>query len=396
MMPHSNRIYQYTCLSILIIFSLVMVVNCGGISPALVQPSQSPFFNALPPATPLVCPGAHMSTGSSSFVGREGNQLVYQGHPLKLSGFTFYPTTIGGSAAWYNPNFPHYIDQMLTLGAQAGQNLVRTTDFWDQNYQENKQDDAIIWQNMDYLVCAAKQRGLFVEMDISAFGWFLLSQKQDEFQAGNWSAFLAAVGKHYSDQPTVAFYSILGEPAPPTTADQMRQLVNFYRVVTDDLRASDGNHLIMAGGFNHMEDETPQLAWWQQIYALPNNDLVGFKTYSLADLQIMPRIAAYARQIGEPMIDEEFGMPQDQGDAKATGRVYNGLQISRSQFFAAVYRTGATNGVSAFVFWNLGCAMGDTHYEVNPQTSAVWQVIQRYAPVSLAAPGTQAICPTNG
>ena len=346
---------------------------------------------AFPPSTPLACPGGQGE--NSSFVNKEGTQLIYQGKPLRLSGYAFYPDQIGGASAWHLSGFTHYIDHILDMGTQLGQNLIRPTDFWGTSYRDQRQVDVTIWKNLDYLVCAAARRGMFVDMDVSAYGHFLVSQGRDPYDSRNWTAFLDAVGKHYSDQPSIAFYSILGEPKPPKSPATVKTLVGFYRAVTDELRKADGRHLITAGGFNHMEEETPQTPWWQEIYALPNNDIVAFKTYSLADLNLIPKITAFARDLAKPSVDEEFGLPQGMGDASYSGEDYNGLQTSRAQFYEDVYSFGEQAGVVGFAFWDLGCEIKATTYQINPNTPAVWRAIQRHAPEKpgvLAA--EQALC----
>lgn len=375
----------YTCM--LIIFSILICTACSGI-PNINPPSNGKegqgntmFSTAAPPSTPLICPGEQGNSGQGPFVERNGTALIYREKPLKLYGNTFYPATIGGAAAWQKSGFIQYINHTLDLDAQAGQNLLRPTDYWDNNYHDHKQADINIWKNMDYLVCTAKQRGIFVEMDISAFGHFLVSQGSDPYNARNWSAFLDAVGKHYSNQPSIAFYSILGEPLPPKDVDAMNRLVRFYRAVTDELHQADGmHHLITAGGFNHMEDETSQTPWWQQIYSLPNNDILAFKTYSQSDLDLISTISAFAKKIGKPFVDEEFGLPQGMGDAASTGEKYNNIQESRAQFYEQVYSAGEADGAAGFVFWDMGCQLDASSYQVSPLTPAVWNVIREHAP----------------
>jgi hypothetical protein len=380
-----------------ILIALFLLMSSGCISSCSAQTGGSTGGNANfpfaePPSTPLICPN-DQGGGQSTFVSEDGTQLIYQGKPLKLSGYAFYPDQIGGATAWHETTFPSYIDHILDLGALAGQNLIRPTDFWDTPYHDQKQDDVTIWKNLDYLVCAARQRGIFVQMDVSAFGHFLVSQGYNPFDASNWKTFLDAVGKHYSDQPSIAFYSILGEPTPPTSFAAMNTLVEFYRTVTNELRNADGQHLITAGGFNHMEQETPQTPWWQKIYSLPNNDIVAFKTYSLDDLNLIPKIAAFGKSLGKPMVDEEFGLPQSMGDASYTGEVYNNLQTSRAQFYEDVYSFGEQAGVVGFAFWDLGCEIRDASYQVNPNTPSVWQAILRHAPNKPTAPETEkALC----
>ena len=340
-----------------------------------------PFASALPAASPLTC--ANQSSDSGSFIQTDGIHFLANGTQVKLSGFTFYPALLDGASAWYSTQFPQYIDRVLNTAQQLGQNLIRTTDFWDKHYQDNIQRDHTIWHNIDYLVCAAAKRHIYVELDVSAFEWFLVSQHKNAYDANNWTAYLTAVGKRYGKQPDIAFYSILGEATPPKTVAAMQKLVAFYRSVTDTLyQADSGNHLISAGGFNHMEEETTQTQWWQQIYALPHNNIAAFKTYSQDDLNLLSTITDYAHQINRPALDEEFGMEQASGDGRYTGVAYYGIQTSRAQFFQQVYTLGAQNGVQGFVFWNLGCKMAKTSYDVNPQTSAVWKMIQTYAPTT--------------
>lgn len=324
-------------------------------------------------------------TSSASFVTTDGEHFLLDGQIIKLNGYTFYPATAGGTAAWRRPSFTAYIDRILDLGLSAGQNLARPTDYWDRTNTTQIWNDPTIWANMDYLVQAAQRRGMFVLMDLSAYKWLLMSQGKDPYDAGNWKQLLDFVGQRYRTATAIAAYSIVGEPPAPTTAAQTAQLVAFYRAVTDELYAADGGrHLIAAGGFNHMEDETPTTQWWQQIDALPHNDIVAFKTYSQHDLNLMPTIGAFARSLHKPMMDEEFGMPQYMGDGAYQGNAkgYNGLYVGRADFFADVYTTGEQLGVSSFVFWNLGCQVGTQSYEVSPLTPAVWHTVAEHAAVA--------------
>ncbi len=113
---------------------------------------------------------------------------------------------------------------------------------------------------------------------------------------------------------------------------------------------------------------------------LPNNNILAFKTYSQNDLNRLPSIAVVAKGINKPLVDEEFGLPQQMGDGETTGAVYNGLQTSRVQFYENVYNLGEENGVVGFVFWDLGCQLKDSSYQVSPLTPALWRVIQEHAP----------------
>src|SRR5215813_5017480 len=70
---------------------------------------------------------------AQSFVGKQGTKFVYQGNEITFYGSTFFPSPIGGTSAWHTTTFPSYIDQMIARAQQAGQNILRPTDFWDKN-----------------------------------------------------------------------------------------------------------------------------------------------------------------------------------------------------------------------------------------------------------------------
>ncbi|MFI5274582.1 MAG: hypothetical protein ACHQ4H_16240, partial [Ktedonobacterales bacterium] len=218
---------------------------------------------------------------------------------------------------------------------------------------------------------------------LSAYKWLLVSQGRDPQDAANWTDFLRFVGARYSTASAIAFYSIVGEPLAPTTPEATARLVAFYHTLTDDLYAADsGHHLIAAGGLIHLNNETAATPWWHEIYALPHNDIVAFKTYSQSDLDLLPALASEARHLNKPLADEEFGMPQNAGDGTASGQAYNGLRMSRAQFYATVYNSGSHYGVASFAFWSLGCQLSATSFAVSPLTPAVWQVVSAHAPAT--------------
>jgi hypothetical protein len=321
----------------------------------------------------------------------DGARFTCAGRPIALSGATFYPALLGGARAWHQARFHSYIDGIGSLARSAGLNLLRTTDFWDRATSGQHWDDPTLWRNVDHLLDVAAQDGLLVELDLSAFRWLLVSQHQDPFDATRWTAFLDWVGSRYRDRPEVALYSVLGEPPVPLTPAATDGLVAFYRELTDTLARADPGHMIAAGGFNHMAEWDQARRWWQSIWALPNNDVAAFKTYSSVDLDLMPQLADETRRLRKPLLEEEFGMPQSAGDAVSSGVAYNGLRTGRAPFFDEVYREGSSVGVRAFVFWNLGCEVGSRSFEVSPQTPAVWQVVVDHAP---ERPATEpAACP---
>lgn len=220
------------------------------------EPTDPP--SPVPTATPLpndlaAAPCLAFATGGP-YLRSDGRSLTCQGHAVELTGYTFYPALLGGAKAWRDPGFRSYIDHVLDMGAAAGQNLIRATDQWDSKAKGQVYDDPVIWANMDYLVGAARKRGVFVVIDLSAYRWLLISQGADPNRPGAWTAFIEFVAARYHDASNVAFYSIAGEPAPPNDAAGLDGLVTFFASTSQTLRAADPNHLITIGGLNHMED----------------------------------------------------------------------------------------------------------------------------------------------
>ena len=364
-------------------------------STAPASPGASPSRAATPSPNPTPAPTrvpaevaaapCLAGTTAGSWLQTNGTSLTCEGVPLALTGFTFYPALIGGSRAWHSSSFPAYIDHVLDMGAAAGQNAIRATDQWDPHTAGQSVDDPVLWSNMDYLMKAAQQRGVFVVLDLSAFRWLLESQGRDWMDPSAWLSFIDMATARYKNAPALAFYSIVGEPAPPTTAAQSQALLAFYRTTSQEIRKDDPDHLIGTGSLNHMQDH-PELSWWQTIDALPTIDLVTVETYSQHDLNLMPAIAEYGKSVGKPVFEEEFGMPQGNGDgAFAGGAAYNGLSTGRGPFFESVYQAGWSLGYAGFIFWNMGCQTGSGSYEVSPKTPAVWSVVARNAAVT--APG---------
>ncbi len=320
-----------------------------------------------------------VSADPQPFVTKQGVRFVYQGSNIALYGATFYPSPIGGTSAWHKTSFTSYIDEMIAAAQGAGQNVLRPTDFWNKGTANQDPQDPVVWRNMDYLVSASKKHGMFVIMDISAFKWLLMANGQTVTDSQNWYSFIDFVAARYKNEPNVAFWSIMGEPSPPTTAAESDSLIAFYDAVTTRLRKDDPNHLICAGAFNHMNDH-PELKWWQRIYALKNNDISGFKTYSENDLKLISTITSYASSIGKPAVDEEFGMPQSSGDCNWSGTAYNGINTDRADFFRQVYERGIAGGVAGFQFWNLGSEIAPRSYEISSSAPCLWQVLQQYSP----------------
>ena len=322
---------------------------------------------------------------TSAFITAQGRHFDLAGRPIVFHGSTFYPSPVGGSSAWHRPTFPAYIDRMLAMQAAAGLNIIRPTDYWSSSAPGQTMTDSLLWANMDYLVRAARARGIWVEMDLSAWKKFLQSEHRDPYDAANWTEFLDWVGARYRDEPDIAFWYLSGEPPVPKTAAACTAMVSFFRAITDRMRMVDPNHLISAGGFNHMNDERA-CHWWHDIYRLPNNEVLGYKTYSKHDLELTPSITAFGDSLDKPLINAEFGEPQGVGDCQWSGVSYNGLRLSRVAFFQQVVEAGQRGGAAGFLFWNLGPELGPKSYEVSPAQPCLWHELQKESRTISQAP----------
>src|SRR5215472_13331076 len=84
------------------------------------------------------------AANSQTFVDKQGTKFVYQGNNITFYGSTFYPSPIGGTSAWHTTTFPSYIDQMITMAQQAGQNILRPTDYWNSTTSGQTMTDPVL------------------------------------------------------------------------------------------------------------------------------------------------------------------------------------------------------------------------------------------------------------
>lgn len=363
-----------------IIFGILLCATLSLVDEAAAREDSSSGAGDL--SAVLRCGGAD---NSGPFVQAEGRVITFNGQPLPLAGYTMYPI----HAHWHDATFNNYIDTIMTMAQHAGQNLIRPTDEWTKKDSNRDYSDPVVWQHLDHLVCEAGARGLFVIMDLSAYKWLLTAHGADPMKADLWQDFLKAAGHHYSETRSIVEYSIVGEPAFPKTQSEMDNLTAYYRQLTDTLYAADHNHLIAAGGFNHMNSGVKN--WWQSIFALPHNDVGNFKVYSQNDINLMPAIAAVAVAMNKPLILEETGLPQKLGDSMWSGEDYNNLKMSRRDYLNLIYKRSHDLGVSAVVVWNVACQAGPDHYDIYPGTPGAWEAMKMNGAITpLAGQGT---CP---
>src|SRR5260221_3893 len=162
---------------------------------------------------------------------------------------------------------------------------------------------------------------MFVMMDVSAYKNVLTANGQDYTIAANWYDWLTFVGMHYKGTASaICWYNILGGPSVPADQPGCNALGTFYNTLCNTLHTADnGTHLIEAAGLTHMNQAVAGLtdpAWWYQIYTATNNNICGYKTYSVNDLTYLSTVRSImnANSINKPLANNEFGAEQEQGD----------------------------------------------------------------------------------
>jgi hypothetical protein len=345
-----------------------------GVSPATAsaQGSTSSVYS------PLNCPGV---TKLSAHVHvRSAGTLSYNSRPIKFTGYTFYPADDGGAPAWRQSVFTSYVDKTLANEAYLGANLVRPTDQFDNLTSGQKWDDRTVWANMDHLVCQSAQQGTFVELDLSFMAHVLSSQGKNVLNAANWLPMIDAVAKHYAGWQSIAWVSFYGEPTYPTTAAQVTTLRAFYTTLLGEYHKYDPARALTPGGLTHTMYGYP--GWWQIVASVPYANIFAYKVYDLDDENYLPTIYGWTSTHGRALINEEFGMPQSQGDGTWSGQTFNGLQVDRADFYSWNYQQQSNGRTQASIFWNDSCLVGPTNYDVNPGAGpAVIAVIRANAAV---------------
>src|SRR6266581_1382171 len=277
------------------------------------------------PMTSSVC-GAALATpyvqtiASTDFMSTSGPHLIYRGQQIKLYGTTIYLATQGGANTWLHTDARAVLDDLFAQAYNNGIGMIRITDYWDGS-NITAFDWPQLWANIDYCVTRAQQLGMFIQMDISAYKNVLIANALDWTVAANWHDWITFVGYHFRNTATsICWYSILGEPFVPANQADCDALALFYGTMCNTLYAADTSHLIQAGGLTHINDVVGGLtdpSWWYQVFTLPHNDLPAYKTYSTQDCVYLATMRSIMTtyNINKPLVNNEFGVQQSQGDA---------------------------------------------------------------------------------
>ena len=187
----------------------------------------------------------------------------------------------------------------------------------------------------------------------------------------------SVTGVAYADDPTIMAWQLANEPRPGgSDAVAVPNLPNFYRWVDETARyikALDGHHLVTTGseglkGSIEREDvvldahRSPAIDY-MTTHIWPNNwgwmDAGNLATtYDAGSAKVADYIAAHvrlARQLGKPLVIEEFGYPRDGATAYDPKIATTFKDRFYRQIYAAVEADTAAGGPLAgsnFWAWN--------------------------------------------
>ncbi len=187
----------------------------------------------------------------------------------------------------------------------------------------------------------------------------------------------SVTGIRYADDPTIMAWQLANEPRPGgSDAIAVPNLPNFYRWIDETARyikALDGHHLVTTGseglkGSIEREDvvldahRSPAIDY-MTTHIWPNNwswmDAGNLATtYDAGSAKVADYIAAHvrlARQLGKPLVIEEFGYPRDGATAYDPKIATTFKDRFYRQIYAAVEADTAAGGPLAgsnFWAWN--------------------------------------------
>ena len=308
-----------------------------------------------------------------------GTLLCAGGVPWVMNGASVYnPGLRAEQSGFENPQ------GTIQLAQAAHLNTIRVINFYPDNGDPAAMPyNSTDWQEVDQMIADAGAAGMKVDLGLGDYRNTLWNDCINPYTY-DWTPYIdwvanrvnSVTGQVYKDDPTIAFMSISGEPlavgsytfTAQTTGQSCtlsyttQQLTDFYAKAENEWAATGATVMVNSGGLGYINEYDSAGIDWQSIYALPHNALCAFKTYG-GMLAYAPTVAAYCHSIGKPVVDEEFGYQQSDGDAQ------------RATEMTTTYNDLRAIGAAGAAFWNLGYQVAATSYEISPLTPLTFAAV---------------------
>ncbi len=360
------------------------------------------LLGLVPAASPLA-----LATGS--FVTRDGQRLMLDGHEFRFSGINMYNANSDG---WCGPD---YTDQQLAdaFDEISGGDDVVVRAWFFQSLAAAKTpggshlwSGARDWSRMDRLLSIAAAHHVHIiatltdnwgecgggtnyakTADFYASG-YTTPDPTEAAQYDNWVSYYdwtTEIVSRYANNDTILFWQLINEAevnpnapggCPPGTGPG-DTLKAWAQDVSDHVRSLDSNHLISLGTIGSGQCGTGSTAEYQRVHDLPNIDLCEVHDYD--DQSLMPgdlyngmqtRIDA-CRALDKPLFVGEFGLiPSDFG--------WTTLQERADNYRARILRQEAEGIVGHLAWAYVAAGSALDNYDIGPGDPAL--TVLREAP----------------
>ncbi|PQV63323.1 hypothetical protein B1R32_11350 [Abditibacterium utsteinense] len=340
------------------------------------------------------------------FVGVVGNQFRLNGRQYKALGFTSYQLCVAT-----NPVSRAEVEKIFRSAKSHGFSLFRATSvvyrFGDGNLEDHLSE--AVGKRLDLLLEVARLQKMKVILDFSTLTYETGRNSKPPFDVTSPANFarlkpiyqripnrINTLNKRrYKDDPTIFGYSVLGEIAPfglrytpqktLNLSDESRDVDNylsFIHAAAAQLKRSDPNHLVNAGGLLHLspngpvKDKSGQI-YWKTLWADPNIDFASAHIYPNLDVDLksaslplrppypwtfplgewknLPVYKSYADKIRKPFMVEEWGLsfdrrfPETLPDGKPGPLAYS--PQFQQDYFKSVFAATLRSQIPVMILW---------------------------------------------
>lgn len=307
-----------------------------------------------------------------SFVTIQNEKFYLDGSPWIPFGCTAYDSD--NADAPYNQA---HIDKVVNACLNGKFTTVRLTNFLRNEAGQDPYQETF-WVGLDSMLDALKNINVKAILTFSDYSGILIGNGTNPFTA-NWTTFIAFAssrvntvnGRVYSGDDTIWSVALRGEAYTTNFSGlTTTEITTFYQNMIPVVKTNFPNHLISAGGFNHVPNSN-QNPDYQTIWALASVDYCSIHPYQasnknpvLSDSDITS-LTNTAISVGKPILLEEIGFLQSIGDKERA----NMLRVLHNKFVAA--------GGIGLIIWNIGTPLLPTAFSYYYTTTPfMWKMMQ--------------------